>query len=165
MKALFEGKGFAGVPYQPENLGSTLEVYRACEDFLALGPVAQAGIAMVLADIRHSAEEHGIFCCIFDMDGRQTGIIDFIPGYDGQTAFLLLLMIARQHRYTGLGTEVLQALEKYLQGRYGTTRIESGVQVNNPAAIAFWKKNGFIIGTEARHLDDGTTAYEMVKTL
>ncbi len=102
----------------PRELDQILEVYRACEDFLSLGPVAQASTAMVEADLVHSREDGGIFCGIFDPQGnRMLGIVDFIPsGYadDPELAFLSLLMIAAPYRQQGLGQAIVQAVEEWI---------------------------------------------------
>lgn len=44
-----------------DELESVLEVYKQCEDFLALGPVPTASKEMVLNDIEISKAENGIF--------------------------------------------------------------------------------------------------------
>ena len=78
---------------------------------------------------------------------------------------LSLLMISRPHRNKGHGKAIVGALESYLQHTCNIGVLESGVQVNNPGAIRFWRNRGFHIGTTARHHEDGTTAYDMVKVL
>lgn len=151
----------------PQELTQILEVYRLCEDFLALGPVAQASSAMVEADLVHSREEGGIFCGVFDPNGdRMFGIIDFIPsGYAGEQTcgFLSLLMIAAPYRRRGLGEAVVQAVEERIAQGGLVTVIRTGVQVNNPAAIRFWKRMGYEIISNAQSTRDGTVAYELSK--
>ncbi len=44
-------------PVSPEGLDAVLDVYRQCEDFLALGPIAAASMEMVLKDIELSRGE------------------------------------------------------------------------------------------------------------
>jgi hypothetical protein len=52
-------------PVSEAQLSALLEIYRQCEDFLSLGPVATASEEMVKADIKHSQENMGRFCGIF----------------------------------------------------------------------------------------------------
>ena len=151
-------------PIADNELDSTLEVYRESEDFLALGPVATASLSMVTADIEHSAAESGIYCGIW-RDGTQIGVLDFVPEARAGTSVLSLLMIARPYRDQGIGGAILDALVTYLRDTYGTTILEGGVQTNNPAAIRFWQRHGFEIGSQARDLDDGTAAYSMTRRI
>ena len=46
-------------PYEERDLPAVLEVYRQCEDFLALGPVARASLQMVQQDLAISRQENG----------------------------------------------------------------------------------------------------------
>jgi ribosomal protein S18 acetylase RimI-like enzyme len=48
-----------------DDLDAVLDVYRECEDFLALGPVPLASMEMVRSDIATSQGEGGLFCGIF----------------------------------------------------------------------------------------------------
>jgi len=115
---------------------------------------------MVLADIEHSRKANGVFCGVFDATGRQIGVLDFVPEIRPGTASLVLLMVARSHRNRGYGATIVDGLVAHLRSSYGTETIESGVQVNNPAAIRFWRRMGFVVGTEPRDMGDGTTAHE-----
>jgi len=60
-------------PIQDSELDAVLEVYRQCEDFLALGPVAQASPQMVAADIALSRGQGGLFCGIYVAGGKKPG--------------------------------------------------------------------------------------------
>jgi ribosomal protein S18 acetylase RimI-like enzyme len=165
MNDLFRGPGFSVRLVAENDIPSILAVYRQCEDFLALGPVPVASLAMVLADIAHSREAGGCYCGIRNEADELVGVLDFIPRHRKNTAFLELLMIALPHRRRGLGTAVLAGLEAHLKRVYGTRKIESGVQVNNEAGIRFWRSQGFVIGRRARKLPDKTIAYEMKKRI
>src|SRR5512134_1193177 len=92
-----------------------LEVYRQCEDFLALGPVATASLEMVLKDLELSREQNGIFCGIHNAAGEMIGVLDYVPANfegDPQAAYLALLMIAAPHRKQGIGKAVVEAFEE-----------------------------------------------------
>ncbi|MBN1372747.1 MAG: GNAT family N-acetyltransferase [Anaerolineaceae bacterium] len=146
-----------------------LEVYRQCEDFLALGPVAVASPEMVQADLYLSQEEGCTFCGIYDrVTGEMMGIVDFSnSGFesDPTLAFLSLLMIAAPFRGHGLGEAVVQAVESEIR-RVGRARaIESGVQVNNPGGVHFWQRMGYRIVSGPTLMPDGTTVYRLWKDL
>jgi len=148
-------------------LEAVLEVYRECEDFLALGPVAQASREMVLKDMDLWRAEGGVYCGVFNAPGEMIGVLDCIPGGyrgDAQTAYLELPMLATPHRGGGLGAAIVEALEGELRQR-GVRTILAGVQVINPRALKFWRRHGFqVISGPILHFD-GTTAYDLSKEL
>jgi RimJ/RimL family protein N-acetyltransferase len=165
MKVLFRANNCVVRRIEENDLQRTLEVYQQVEDFLFLGLVAKASMEMVQADIEHSKKSGGLFCVIDDRNGNQIGVIDFVPETTKGTAFLSLLMISQKHRHQGNGQAIVNNLESYLKQNYGTHTIESGVQTNNSAGIAFWKRCGFEIGQTAKALNDGTVVYDMKKYL
>ena len=165
MKVLFHANDFIVRVIEEGDLQKTLEVYQQAEDFLSLGPVPRASIEMVHADIKHYKESGGLYCMIQHKNGNHVGVVDFVPETTKGIAFLSLLLISHRFRNRGIGHSIVKNLESYLQQKYRTHTIESGVQTNNDPAINFWKKCGFKIGTNARAIGDGTIAYEMKKTL
>ncbi len=156
-------------PVDEAEMAALLEVYRASEDFLALGPVAVASEAMVLADLRLSREAGGWFCGIYEKtSGRMIGVVDFVPsGWEGlpNQAFLELLMIAAPYRSQGVGQEVVRLVERAICQDEKVDRIAAGVQVNNPGAIRFWRRMGYAIVSEAKAMADGTVAFELLKQI
>lgn len=155
-------------PAAQNGLDAVLDVYRQCEDFLALGPVATASMEMVLKDIEISKSEGGIFCGIFTADGRMIGVADYVPhDYQGhpRAAFLSLLMIAAPFRSQGIGKAVVHAVEDEIRKDAQVAVILSGVQVNNPQAVRFWQRNGYRIVSEPRLHPDQTTAVDLRKDI
>jgi ribosomal protein S18 acetylase RimI-like enzyme len=151
-----------------ENSDAILEVYRQCEDFLALGPEPKASAAMVLKDIRDCQGEGGVFQGIYTADGCMVGVISYVAaGFKGKAsdAFISLLMIAAPFRRRGSGKEIVQRIESEIRQNPCINSILSAVQVNNPDAIKFWQKNGYKIvgGPELR--PDKTTVYRLRKDL
>ena len=101
-------------PIGDADLDAVLEVYRQCEDFLALGPVPHASLEMVRADIELSERQGGVFCGIYDGQGTMTGVVDIVRrGWEGNArhAFLSLLMIAAPYRGQGVGRAVVEWVE------------------------------------------------------
>jgi ribosomal protein S18 acetylase RimI-like enzyme len=154
-------------PTGADEMAALLEVYRACEDFLALGPVAVASTEMVLIDLEISRKEGGLFCGIYRLDsGKMIGVVDFVrEGWEGNPncAFLALLMIAAPERSHGIGAEVVRLVEEELFRSGQVDHIASGVQVNNPGGIRFWRAMGFEIVSEAEQMADGTVAFKLLK--
>ncbi len=166
----FKGEHFTIRPVdEAQEASAILEVYRQCEDFLSLGPVAVASPEMVQADLRLSQEEGCTFCGIYDRQSNaMLGIIDFsTSGFNGDPAlaFLSLLMIAAPFRGRGLGEAVVQAVEDEIRRAGQARAIESGVQVNNPGSIRFWQRMGYRIVSGPTSMPDGTTVYRLWKDL
>ena len=165
MPTLFNADGLTVRTSAPSDVMAILEVYRQCEDFLSLGPVPVASLAMVNADIRHAETTHGSFCVIEDKAGHAVGVLEFTVAESERTAVLHLLMISLLHRKKGHGAAIFRALESHLRDTYSVQVIESGVQVNNPDAQRFWRRCGFEVDTVPKERDDGTTAFDMKKVL
>ena len=163
---LFQTDELEVAPIDPGDLPALFEVYKQCEDFLALGPVSEASLQMVREDIDRSRSENGQYCAIRNHQGHLIGVLDFsVNGGDDSTSILSLLMIAASWRNKGYGQTVVNALEMYLKETYKIERIASGVQTNNSGAIRFWKRLGYDLSTEPRPMPDGTVTYEMAKVL
>ena len=144
-----------------------LEVYRQCEDFLSLGPVPKASMAMVLEDLKHSREMSGDFCGIY-IGEELAGVVDFVTdGFEGEpgVAFLSLLMIAGKHRGTGLGCKVVEAVEAEILREGCVRTIFSGVQANNGSAIHFWLRRGYRITGGLELMPDLTICYSLRKDI
>ncbi len=155
-------------PIRPDEVDAVLAVYRQCEDFLALGPVATASMEMVLADIDLSKGYGGLFCGIYTSEGDMIGVIDYVPcNFEGDphAADLNLLMIAAPFRKLGVGRAVVEAVETEIRRNPQVDKILSGVQVNNPQAMRFWQRNGYRIVSEPKLHPDQTTAVDLRKDL
>jgi ribosomal protein S18 acetylase RimI-like enzyme len=151
----------------PAVMLALLEVYRQCEDFLALGPQPHASPEMVQADLDLSQSAGGIFCGIFLCPADEMiGVADYIPcGFEGnrQHAFIELLMIAQPFRSQGLGYRIVAELEGIVRKAPQITAIRLGCQINNPKGIRFWQCCGYRITGPAVSYPDQTTAYPLEK--
>jgi ribosomal protein S18 acetylase RimI-like enzyme len=150
----------------PEDHAAVLDVYRQCEDFLALGPNPTASAEMVAGDLALSQRQGGMFYGVLDPAGQMIGVVDVVPRlYEGDPAlaFLELLMIARPYRSRGLGAEIVRVVEAAVR-RDGTVKtIRAGVQVNNPGAIRFWQRMGYHITSGPTLEPDQTICYALRK--
>ncbi len=156
---------------RPVTLGdhaAVLDVYRQCEDFLALGPNPTASAEMVAGDLALSQTQGGVFYGVFDPAGPMIGVVDVVPRrYEGDPAlaFLELLMIAQPYRSRGLGAEIVRAVEADIRQDGTVKTILAGVQVNNPGAIRFWARMGYRITSGPTLYPDQTIAYALRKDL
>ena len=153
-------------PVDSDDLEAVLEVYTQCEDFLALGPVANASMEMVLKDMELSRAERGIFCGIFTARDEMIGILDYVPdNYRGEpgTAFIELLMLAAPFRNQGIGGAIIRAFEEEVRKDGLVDTILLGAQVNNPLALQFWQRHGYRIVSEPKLYTDQTIAVDLRK--
>lgn len=158
--------GLRVVPVSETDLSCLLGVYHQCEDFLARGPEPRASAEMVLRDLAASRAEDGLFCGIFDGDGRMLGVLDFTPGGrrgNPAEAHIELLMLASPHRRGGLGTAIVRAVEAEIWSDTEVEAIATEVQVNNPDALRFWKRLGYRIVAGPTLQPDGTTVFHLRK--
>ena len=150
----------------PAVLAAVLEVYRQCEDFLAIGPQPHASPEMVLADLQLSQSLGSLFYGIYLPSGEMAGVVDYLPsGFEGnpQHAFIELLMIARPFRSLGLGRRVVADLEAEVHKVHGVTAMRLGCQVNNFDGMRFWKRCGYRIIRAPKLFPDQTVGCLMEK--
>jgi len=145
----------------PAVLAALLEVYRQCEDFLALGPQPHASPEMVQADLDLSQAAGGLFCGIYLYPSDELiGVLDYISsGFEGnrQHAFIELLMIAQPFRGQGLGYQIVADLEAHIRKAPLITAIRMGCQVNNEGGMRFWQRCGYrVIGPPTLYPDQTT---------
>jgi ribosomal protein S18 acetylase RimI-like enzyme len=155
-------------PVGEGDLETLLAVYRECEDFIALGPVATASAEMIRADLEQSKLHGGLFCGVFSAAGEMIGVADYVPGNfrgEPETACLALLMLKRGARGRGCGTRALEIIETEIRKDRRVRFLRAGVMVNNPAAIRFWKNRGFAVVSGPETRPDGTTVCRLEKNL
>jgi ribosomal protein S18 acetylase RimI-like enzyme len=163
---LFGSPALSVLPFAESDLPEVLRVYKQCEDFLALGPVATASLEMVREDVRHSREEGGSYCVIRTAAGETAGILDFLPRHGPPgTAYLSLLMIESPFRGRGIGSETVALLEAHLREWYAVHTVESGVQVNNEPGIRFWTGQGYRIVSGPELMPDTTVTCRLRKEI
>ncbi|NLO47033.1 MAG: hypothetical protein GX111_01730 [Clostridiales bacterium] len=67
--------------------------------------------------------------------------------------------------FLALGPEPATSMETAITENKDIITIRAGVQVNNPAAIAFWDKMGYTIDSEPELLADKTVAVKLKKAI
>jgi len=148
---------------KPDDKDDILEVYRQCEDFLTLGPQPKASLEMVIKDIDDAYNEGGVFQGIY-ISGKIIGVVSYIrKGFEDKlsNAFISLLMIIPPFRKKGIGTKIVNTVEKEIFMDKRVTTILTAVQVNNPEALRFWERNGYHIGGGPVTRPDGTTVFQL----
>lgn len=145
------------------DLEEVLGVYRQCEDFLALGSETKASMTLVLQDMEESRKESGDYCGIYASSGKMVGVIDYISShFNGvaNVAFISLLMIGSPWRNRGIGTQILRLAEDKIREIDLVDEIQTAVQLNNPAAMRFWLRNGYrVFGDPAFRPDQTVVTY------
>ena len=169
MKIMLNGYIIRPLVQNDIELARVVEVYRQCEDFLSLGPVATASLNMVETDLAYSRQQGGTFCVIEQTENSElVGVVDYVnAGFEGdpELAFLSLLMIAAPYRNQGLGTSIVREVEEIIRINDQVKAIHSGVQVNNPFGIRFWQSVGYSIISGEEPMEDGTIVFRLWKKI
>jgi ribosomal protein S18 acetylase RimI-like enzyme len=80
---------------------------------------------------------------IFDPNKELIRLIDLVKGYPEEFIwFLGLILLAPDYRKNGLGTKLIEHVEKGIR-KIGAKEIRLGVVEENTAAIHFWKRNKY----------------------
>jgi len=156
------------IPMEERYFSGVFEVYRQCEDFLSLGPQPVASMEMVLKDIQASLTKNGVYYGIFLDESEMIGILDLIPREVEnivEAVYIELFMITPQHRQRGIGTQILRVIEANIKNKTGVNQILASAQINNPRALSFWQRNGYVIFGGPELQPDLTTVYHMKKDL
>ncbi|MFZ0911413.1 MAG: N-acetyltransferase [Candidatus Acidiferrales bacterium] len=78
---------------------------------------------------------------------------------------IITIDVLERFRRAGTGSALVRESEARL-ARQGVTSIEIETAVNNPAAIAFWNKHGYLSrGILKNYYPGGLSAYAMIKPL
>lgn len=80
-------------------------------------------------------------------DGRDTlhGVLETIRGFpEPGDWFIGTLMLDPGHRNAGVGNRFVEAFERWAHGQ-GATALRLIVQEQNPGAVRFWKRRGYVL--------------------
>jgi ribosomal-protein-alanine N-acetyltransferase len=136
--------------------------YRA-EDFDTLCEIDQRcfppGIAYSPDDIAMSMLEPGTFIVIGEHEDAVAGFL-LARAERGGRGHIITIDVIAEHRRSGLGALLLEAAHARLAGR----RVILEVAVDNEAAIAFYKKHGYVtLRRLKKYYLDRDDAWQMVK--
>jgi RimJ/RimL family protein N-acetyltransferase len=154
------------VPLYEKDAETVLEVYRQCQDFLALGPRPEASLEMVQKDILACDQQYGVFYGIYLLEGPLIGVISVVPreaNNQVESVYIELLLISFSHRQKGIGRQVLRLIETNARHKTGVSRFSTSIQVNNPGAVRFWQNCGYKIYSGPEIQLDSTTVYQLQK--
>src|SRR5579871_4579941 len=93
-------------------------------------------------------------------------VLGFIIGeHEGASGHIITLDVAPSTRRSGVGTALLQELERRLAAR-GVSRVELETATSNEAGVAFWQHHGYRThGVIPRYYLGRLDAYAMSKTI
>jgi ribosomal-protein-alanine N-acetyltransferase len=102
--------------------------------------------------------------CLLAADGKDIGGF-ILSSVNAPLAHIVTLDVAQTHRRSGIGSMLLNAMEKKV-GAQGVHTVLLETAVDNQAAVAFWQRHGYRIeGVMKRYYLGRTDAYEMRKLL
>jgi RimJ/RimL family protein N-acetyltransferase len=138
-------------PVESGDLPEVAEVYRHSPGYLVdVSGEAPESIGPELV-ARESAEarEHGalFFGIRLERSNKVIGVATCKPsGYQGDfaCAWIALLMIAEPFQRQGYGEEAYRLIEELVFSNRAILTIKLGVLPNNPIALAFWHRMGYV---------------------
>jgi ribosomal-protein-alanine N-acetyltransferase len=102
--------------------------------------------------------------CLLAADGKEIGGF-IVSSVNAPLAHIVTLDVAQAHRRSGIGSLLLDAMEKKVAAQ-GVRTILLETAVDNEAAVAFWQRHGYRIeGVMKRYYLGRIDAYEMRKLL
>ena len=106
-------------------------------------------------------------CYVAMEDGVPCGIVaGYLDDHDPPRPNVASMWVAPTHRRTGLGTSLLNEIQRWAQN-LGTSELRLMVTSNNTAAMRFYERCGFVLteATEPYPPDPALIEYEMIKPL
>ncbi len=136
------------------------------EDFETLYEIGQVcyprEIAYSRRELRWYLRLPGAEGIVAERDGQIAGFL--LSANWEQVGHIITIDVLAQFRRAGTGSALVRESEARLV-RQGVKTIEIETAVNNPAAIAFWNKHGYISrGILKDYYPGGLSAYAMIKS-
>ena len=138
-------------------------------DFPTLLEIDQASFPPAIAydstELSYFMQRDGSETLVLETEGQIAGFLVLEMRRRKKTATMITLDIRTEHRRKGYATELVTASEEVLRQRL-IQRYELQVDVENDAAIEFYKKHGFeMVCTLKNYYPNGNDAYFMTKRL
>jgi ribosomal-protein-alanine N-acetyltransferase len=142
-------------PYQPEDFEALHELDQTC--FVP-------GIAYSKAMLRYFLTQPSALCLLAETAEEQ--LAGFILGETTRhLGHIVTLDVAEEYRRRGVGSQLLNALEKKFAAS-GIRGMLIETAINNDAAVDFWKRHGYRTeGVLKRYYLSRIDAYQMRKPL
>ncbi len=146
---VFELTGCFGVRLDESRRVELQAFYEGCADYVELvtgQPPGPNEAAELLASLpRGKTQEDKFVIGLFDAPGHMVGVLDVVRDYPRPAEwFLGLLMFGPSWRGRGLGERVYRRLEEWVRA-CGGKAIHLIVQEQNPGALRFWQRMGFVV--------------------
>jgi len=140
-------------PYSAADFESLYEIDQSC---------FPRGIAYSRRTLREYLSLPGAQCLVATVDAEIAGFILTAP-HDNQ-GHIITLDVTEPYRRRGVGSLLLQAAEGDLMAR-GVDSLLLETATNNEAAIAFWRKHGYVsYGVARGYYARGVDAFLMRKS-
>ena len=127
-----------------------LQLFEACTEFFRLVRMEPAAEAeQIFDDVPPSKRPedkllYGIYAGSSD-DRLLIGLVELLRGYPAQDDWCLgLLLILPARRREGLGAVIVAAVVRFVSASGGRA-IHLVVQEQNPGALHFWQRHGFVV--------------------
>jgi ribosomal protein S18 acetylase RimI-like enzyme len=119
-------------------------LYARCADFWLLVEDAIPTADELMHELPPGVAAHDKHVLGVDADGELVALIDFVRGFPEPDAWYVgLLVVAPEARGSGLGAALYAHAEETVRARGGTA-MRLIVQEQNPRALAFWRRQGFV---------------------
>ncbi len=146
---VFELTGCFGVRLDESRRDELQAFYARCADYVELitgRPPGANEAEELLGDVpRGKTLDDKFVIGLFDAPGHMIGVLDVIRDYPKAGEwFLGLLMFEPTWRGRRLGERVYHRLEEWVRA-CGGTAIHLIVQQQNPGALRFWQRMGFVV--------------------
>jgi len=146
-------------PYQPSDFESLLAMDQVC---------FPKTIAYGRREMKIYLLSEGSHCIVAEMPGPETPgeLAGFIlTERSREFAHVITLDVLEQFRRLSIGSLLLQAAEREAAS-YGVACMYLETATTNKAAIALWKKHGYLeTGTIENYYGRGQNAFEMIKPM
>jgi ribosomal protein S18 acetylase RimI-like enzyme len=133
-----------------EDLAAIDRLHARCAEFWLLVEDAIPSADELMHELPPGVAAHDKHVLGVDADGELVALIDFVRGFPEPDAWYVgLLVVAPEARSSGLGAALFAHAEQVARAHGGTV-IRLIVQEQNPRALAFWTRQGFVYEATTR---------------
>lgn len=141
-------------PYQPSDFQALYRIDQACYE---------PGIAYSLRMLREYLTLPESHCLVAVAGGDIAGFV--IAFWHEWYGHVITIDVVESARRQGVGSALLGEIEQQMAAA-GVRMVELETAMNNPSAVAFWKKHGYRpVAIHPRYYKNRIDAYRMVKEI